>query len=514
MLEDKQTSGSKGSGDGQPSFRPHYSGSGTQSDPYIVEFTADDPNNPQNWSPARKWSIASLATIAVFAVTLTSGAYSSSRQQIAAEFDINNEEFAAGISLFVVGFAIGPALWGPLSELYGRRIIFHVTTGAVVTFIAATAGCHSIAELLVFRLLSGAFGASPLTNSGAILSDLFSSRERGLAYAFFSTAPFLGPILGPTFGGFVTMSIGWRWVQGILSIFIGTVWITGLIILPETYAPTILRRIASDLAKKDGMSYITVLEKNNVGARASEVFSKALKRPWVLLFREPIVIVAATYLAIIYATTYMFIPAFPIVYQQHRGWNAGIGGLAFLGIAVGTVIGLIYAIFDDRRYLRLKGDITPESRLPGSLAGAVALPIGLFAFAWTNSPSIHWSASIILSAPFGFGSVMVFLPVLNYLVDTYTIYTASVLSAAAILRALIGAAFPLFTTQLFNNLGIHWASSIPGFLTLACLPFPFVMYKYGPALRMKCKYAAEAALMLQQLSHKAPQAIQQESDSV
>ncbi|KAI1264824.1 MFS transporter [Xylariaceae sp. FL1019] len=514
MSEDNKTLDYDGPGDGQSSFHPEYSGSGTSSDPYIVEFTAGDPNNPQNWSGARKWSIASLATMAVFAVTLTSAAYSSSRQEIVTELDANNEEFAAGISLFVVGFAIGPALWGPLSELYGRRILFHVTMGVVVTFVAATAGCHSIAQLLVFRLLSGTFGASPLTNSGGILSDLFNSKERGLAFAFFSTAPFLGPILGPILGGFVTITIGWRWVQGILSIFIGTVWITGLIILPETYAPVILRRLTSDLAKKDGKSYITILEKNNVGASASEIFSKALKRPWVLLFREPIVLVAAVYLAIIYATTYMFIPAFPIVYQQHRGWNAGIGGLAFLGIAVGMLVGLIYALFDDRRYRRLKGDITPESRLPGSLPGAVALPIGLFAFAWTNSPSIHWSASIILSAPFGFGSVMVFLPVLNYLVDTYTIYTASVLSAAAMLRALIGAAFPLFTTQVFNNLGIHWASSIPGFLTLACLPFPFIMYKYGPALRMKCKYAAEAALMLQQLNQKAPQANGQESDSV
>jgi len=46
-------------------------------------------------------------------------------------------------------------------------------------------------------------------------------------------------------------------------------------------------------------------------------------------------------------------------------------------------------------------------------------------------------------------------------------------------------------SQMYNNLGIHWASMIPAFLALACVPFPFVLYKYGPAIRTRCKYAAE-----------------------
>ena len=109
----------------------------------------------------------------------------------------------------------------------------------------------------------------------------------------------------------------------------------------------------------------------------------------------------------------------------------------------------------------------------------------MLAFAWTNFLSIHWSASIILTIPFGFGAVLVILPVINYLIDSYTIFAASVLAASAILRSVLGAAFPLFTNQMYDNLGIHWASSIPAFLTLACLPFPIIMYRYGETLRMK-----------------------------
>jgi len=208
---------------------------------------------------------------------------------------------------------------------------------------------------------------------------------------------------------------------------------------------------------------------------------------------------------------YMFLGAFPIVYQQNRGWNEGIGGLAFLGLAVGMLIGLLYTIIDNKRYRKLGKAASPESRIPPAIIGAIALPVGMFAFSWTNFPSIHWSASIILSAPFGFGAVLVFLSCLNYLLDAYTIYAASVLAAGAMLRAFFATAFPLFTFQMYDNLGIHWASSIPAFLTVACLPFPFIIYKYGAAIRTKCKYAKEAAALLARMQAEAANTPEQNS---
>lgn len=80
---------------------------------------------------------------------------------------------------------------------------------------------------------------------------------------------------------------------------------------------------------------------------------------------------------------------------------------------------------------------------------------------------------------------------------TDTIYTASVLAAGSMLRSLFGTAFPLFTTQMYANLGDQWASSIPAFLALGCVPIPFLFYKYGPKIRSKCKFASEAARMLE-----------------
>lgn len=83
----------------------------------MVEFQKDDPGNPMNWSQFRKWFITAIVTLSVFAVTFTSSAYSVSAEGIVGEFDISTEVFILGVSLFVLGFAIGPAVWGPLVRI-------------------------------------------------------------------------------------------------------------------------------------------------------------------------------------------------------------------------------------------------------------------------------------------------------------------------------------------------------------------------------------------------------------
>lgn len=321
--------------------------------------------------------------------------------------------------------------------------------------------------------------------------------------SMFAAAPFMGPVLGPIIGGFLGAAAGWRWVMGLLAAFSGAVWILGSLLVPETYPPVLLRRRAERLSKITGKVYESKLDIEQGKVDLKQSFKVALSRPWILLFREPIVFLLSLYMAIIYGTLYMLFAAYPIVYQETRGWSQGIGGLPFLGIAVGMIAAVIYTIPDNRRYIRVEekhgGFAPPESRLPSCMVASIAIPVGLFWFAWTNYPSIHWMASIAAGVPFGFGMVLVFLGIMNYLIDSYTIFAASVLAANSVLRSLFGAVFPLFTTYMYEGLGIHWASSIPAFLAVACIPFPFLFYKFGPAIRTRCKYAAQSASFMQSL---------------
>lgn len=483
-----------------------YAGSGSEDDPYVVQWIHNDPRNPMLFSSNKKWALTIVVAFCTLAVTMVSSAFAGGIIEVIEEFQISSEVATLGVSLFVLGFAIGPLLWAPLSELYGRQVVFLGSYMMLTAFNCAAAGAPNTASLLIFRFLAGSFGSSPLTNAGGVIADMFPASHRGLAMGIFAAAPFLGPVLGPIIGGFLGMNEGWRWVQGFLGIFCGALWIMGVLLVPETYAPVILRRRAARLSQITGQVYRSRVDMDHGSLRTRDAFMTALSRPWILLLKEPIVLLLSIYLAIVYGTLYMLFAAFPIVFQRGRDWNQGVGGLSFLGILVGMMTAILYSTYDNRRYVRIQeendGWAPPEARLPSSLLGSVALPVGLFWFAWTNGPEIHWMASIAAGVPFGFGMVLVFLSSLNYLIDSYTIFAASVLAASAVLRSCFGAAFPLFTSYMYNSLGIHWASSIPAFLALACVPFPFLFYRYGEAIRAKCKFSAQSIAFMKKLQQE------------
>lgn len=289
---------------------------------------------------------------------------------------------------------------------------------------------------------------------------------------------------------------------------IGTMWIVGSLCVPETYAPVLLRRRAAKLSKLTGKTYISKIEREKGSQSAGEIFSTALKRPWIILALEPISLVLALYVAVVYGTLYLIFSAFPIAFEEVRGWSQSIGSLSFLGVLVGQIFGLVFSFYLDERYkaqsMAKGGHATPEDRLPPMCIGGPFIAVGLLWFAFTTYPSIHWIVPLIGSAFFGFGQVLVFISAINYIIDAYTLYAASSLAANAIMRALFGFAFPLFTTQMYANLGVQWASSIPAFLALVCAPVPFALYRYGAWIRDRSPYSKESARLTAQL-HAAAQ---------
>ncbi|KAF7571245.1 ProP, Permease major facilitator superfamily [Pyrenophora tritici-repentis] len=445
-----------------------YDGNGTLEDPYVITWLPNDPFDPMNISNGIKWWITAIVAMMTLAVSFASSAYS------------------GGI------------------EIYGRRYITVSSGLLLAVFSAASAASQNVTTLVVTRFLAGALGSSPLTNGGGVLADIFPSSQRGLATTLFATAPFLGPTIGPIVGGFVGQAAGWRWIEGMIAVFTGVIAILYALVVPETYSPVLLAKRAAKLSEVTSKTFKSKIELERGKKTASEAFVTALVRPWILLFCEPIVFLLAAYTAIIYGALYMFFPAFPIVYQVGRGWSSGMGGLAFIGVAAGMSCAIVYLFWENKRYARNTansptGHLDPEARLPPALLGSIIIPVGLYWFAWTNGSNVHWIVSIIGSAPFGFGMVLVFISCVNYLVDSYVIYAASVMAASSVVRSLFGVAFPLFTPYMYRHLGIHWASSIPAFLTLTCVPFPFLFYKFGAKIRMRCKYSREAATVLNKM---------------
>lgn len=255
-----------------------------------------------------------------------------------------------------------------------------------------------------------------------------------------------------------------------------------VVILPETY-PTKRQKCKEDTIST---SPRTRPDTTNILAQ----IRTGLARPWLMLFKEPILFCFSLYMAFIYGILYLNFTIYPSIFQGSRHWSLSISGLAFLGIGVGMAIAT--AIFPllaklHARHFDKMGPV-PEARLPHLIIVSWFMPVGLFIFAWTAEPPIHWAVPILAGLPFGFSLVMLFLGINSYLTECYERFSASALAANAALRCAFGAGFAVFADGMYARLGTAWATSLLGFIAMALTPMPWVFYKYGPYLRSKSKY--------------------------
>ncbi|KAI5481453.1 20S proteasome subunit beta 7 [Pseudohyphozyma bogoriensis] len=378
-------------------------GSGTEDDPFIVEFFEGDLENPLAWSDAFKWTLTAVVAVYTFCVALASSAYSGAGVSIIETFKVSNTIYILGISLFVLGFALGPLIWAPVGEVMGRRNTFIATCFLFTAFNAGAAASQNIETLIVLRFLGGMFSSSCLAKSLMPVNGVSGWL----------------PSLGPIVGGFLSDAAGFRWVEGLLAVFSGILLIIGTLFIPETYTPRLLRLRAVALSEHTGLVYRAPMDAEGA-LQVGELFQHALTRPWRMLFLEPIVTILALYLALSYAFMYMEFSAFPIVFQQAHHWNSGIEGLTFLGLMLGMISGAAWVIFyENPRYVRVVeacgGRAPPEARLPPATIGAVIMTVGLALFAGTCGRNVPWIVPILAQIPFGLGSVLIFLALTNYL---------------------------------------------------------------------------------------------------
>lgn len=177
-----------------------FPGSGTEVNPYLVDWLPEDPRNPHEIATGMKWLITMIMALGTLSISMSSSIYSGALSQIENDFDISRQLSVASISLFVLGFAVGPMSWAPMSELYGRQVIYAITFTLATIFGGASIASKDISTLLVLRFLTGVFGSSAIVNAAGVISDIFEVRDRGLAVMVYTSAPFLGPTLGPICG--------------------------------------------------------------------------------------------------------------------------------------------------------------------------------------------------------------------------------------------------------------------------------------------------------------------------
>jgi MFS family permease len=494
----------------------------------------DDPENPMNFQSWRKTSTMVLVSGICFVTPLASSMFAPGVPQLMEEFNSTNAELASFVvSIYILGYAVGPLFLAPLSEIYGRLPIYHVCNVFFIVFTVACALATNLNMLIGFRFMEGVFGSAPLTNGkngrssclvlglankrilgGGTIADIFVQERRGLAIAMFSMGPVLGPVgecanepnpfllltfsVGPVAGGYLAEAKGWRWVFWVLAMVSGVFAISSFIFMRETYAVIILQRKARRLQKETGN--LALRSKLDVGLSPKDFFIRSIIRPAKMLIFSPVVLMTSIYVGIAYGYLYLLFTTFALVFEGTYGFSSGSVGLTFLGLGVGSLIGLAFFAIASDRMLKSRaaaadahaattgvqaGGMKPEYRLPPLISGAILIPIGLLLYGWTAHFHVHYIVPIMSTALIGMGNLITMMCISTYLIDSFTLYAASAMAANTIIRSIMGAVLPLAGQSMYKTLGLGWGNSLLAFIGIGMIPVPFVLLKWGEKLRKR-----------------------------
>ncbi|TKA76488.1 hypothetical protein B0A55_02877 [Friedmanniomyces simplex] len=481
----------------------HEGGTG---DVFVVGYEGPvDPNDPHNWSSWQRIPCTFLIAGIGCVVGIASAIDSSALPQAAAEFGVSEVVESMATGLFLIGFGAGALFAGPVSETVGRNPVYIVTLAIYMCFVLGSALAPNIGTQLTMRFFAGLFGSTPLTCAGGSISDLWSPLERVFAFPVFANAAFTGPLLGPVMGGFIAEYINWRWVDWITLIISGLVLALVFFFQPETYPPILLKWKAAHLRELTGdPRYRAEIEVREEAL--THRLKRALYRPFLLTAREPIIILVALYLTVIYIILFTFLDGYTYIFTNTHHISQGLTGLCFLGIILGlfgasALVPLIYkwakrdlALLQEKA--TASGRPTSSARLPpefrlwySMLGGSLAIPISLFWMAWTSSPNISLWSPLAASVLFGYGILCVFITCYQYIIDAYETYAASALASITLIRYFAAGGMTIAGIPFYENMGVQYTLTILACLSCLLVPVPYVFYKYGPWIRSKSKYA-------------------------
>lgn len=395
----------------------------SQDDNTITWDSDTDPANPMNWTSFSKILNCVLVSSLSFLTPLGSSMFAPGVPSLLMEFNSRSTTLGSlVVSIYVLGFAAGPMVFAPLSEIYGRLIVYHFSNIGFLAFTIGCAAAPSLPSLIGFRFLAGLCGSVPMTNGGGSITDMIAQEKRGVAMSAFAVGPLLGPIIGPVVGGYVSGELGWRWVFWIISMVSGFVTITFFLFARETYAPTILQRKVNKLRKSTNNP--SLYSKLDSGLQPKDFFKRGILRPCKMLLFSPICQIASLYVALAYGYMYLMFASLSPLVQQIYHFTTGEAGLAFLGLGSGSMIGMAFFAIMSDSFIKKKAveeallaetegrepeGMKPEYRLPPLKYGAFALPAGLFIYGWTADYAVHWIVPIIGTSVMGAGNLLIFM---------------------------------------------------------------------------------------------------------
>ncbi|KAJ4250973.1 hypothetical protein NW762_011623 [Fusarium torreyae] len=465
---------------------------------HLVTFDGpDDPYNPINWPFRKKFITTICYGLTTCWITLASAIFAAAIQPVATEFNVNTETSAAATSLLVFGFGLGPLVWAPLSELYGRKwtILIKNSRTSSPPLLFSTATAKDIQTVLITRFFSGLFGSAPVTITGGVMADIWAPHQLGNAIVAYGVTIVGGPTLGPIIGGALCSShLGWRWTEYLTGIVMVAQLAVNLLVLDESYGPTLLARKAHRM-RLETKDWALHAKHEEWDVSFKELYEKYYIRPFQMIV-NPICFLMSAYASFVYGILYANLESFSIEYIEVRHWGPVVGTLPFIALLIGILCAAAVNIYNNKYYRKRLMEngyrAVPEARLPPMMLGGVVFTAGQFLFAWTSSPHLNYWPSIIGIGLTGLGFTTIFQAALGYLIDTFTRYSASAVAANTFMRSMLSGAFPLFIMPMYHKLGVDWGTTVFGCIAAVLVPVPFLFFARGKRIRAHGEWSKES----------------------
>lgn len=485
---------------------------------YVKEFTpaiggielcpkpTEDPLDPLNFSRMEKWVILGIVMWMYFLFTYITTTTVPSFPLLQEQYSISYSQVNWTVAIPALGLSVGPLLWSPLADIYGRRVVF--IAGTIVAFIATigSAVTPTYGGYMAARFFQG-LGVSPAATVGlAIVNDLFFEHERGQKLGLWVLALDMGLLVGPLIGGFISL-VDQYWVAWLTAILFGILLVAEVLFLPETLYPRkfIMSRLPTTAADV-GSGHDP--EKKIVGAPLEDIrrtknlpfinFAKIAgvehPKPWAAftqfckLWAFPNVAVSvffycfAWYWWVLSVITYL-----PVAYPQY---SASIQGLLFLGLILGTLICEIFfsGTLSDRIVSLLakkNNDIrVAEMRLWLVYPAATITAVGLVLWGISVDKGYHWMVGQVALFLFAAGIQIGNTAISAYIVDCYPSHAMPVIIFYSVLLNLSAFVNPFFIAPWCDSIGFTWTFSAQGLLTFGVMvPVTVILQRYGSQWR-------------------------------
>lgn len=383
-------------------------------------LTTDDPNDPMNWSKRRRNGILIIIAVNAFLTTYIAAAHLTSFFEMAAVYERTVVQISYSIGYTILGTAVGPVFWAPLTNRIGRRPVYIISTFLLLCFTVWCSRAATYDEFCAARFLVGMGGSASQVIAPMTIADMFPKEVRGAKMSLWITFLTAGPFSSPILNGFVSQYLSFRWIYYIDAMLVAVNLACILLFVKETKYDALTR--SQNLEPK----ILKRLTPSSIGSIKSYAVDAA--QP-ILLSRFLVILLPVLYYMLVFGWSVgitVLVPQTygPPVVAGGYGFQTYQVGLLFISCGAGTFLGeyfggrigdLVMAYYSKRN----NGLREPEFRLYAAAPGMLLLPTGLLLFHLSLQNHLRWFLSPIGILLYCFGQCILTGVISTYVVDCY-----------------------------------------------------------------------------------------------